>query len=220
MSDLALWTTLISAAGAGMSAIGAVVMTNRGTVRRDRQQQEEKDAERQWLRRVESDTERNAVLGRLLKTASRVKARGQLLGGGFQPDMRDRLNALQEDAMTLSEESSMVTLLYASDLCAGEVAVAAQDVASAASKLVADLGNAIGWERTSDGAFPSGGEVTGEVSFDDFDTRMADLQRALAPARANGVTAAHAGPPQPQPQETRLRQSLRVWFARRDASSR
>ena len=157
MPDGALWTTLISALGAGMSALGAVVITNRGTFRRDRQQQEQKDAEREWARLTESETERRAVWCRLLKTAGRVKASSQLLGRSFQPDLRERVRALHDEALTVAEEASLMTILYADAVNGQQIAAAAQDLATATARLVVEFEKAVQWERTADGESPSGG---------------------------------------------------------------
>jgi hypothetical protein len=219
MADGALWTSLITAVGAGTSALGAVVLTNRGTIRRDRQQQEQRESDRHWERFAEVEAERRAVWSRLLKTAGRVKASSQLLSGGFQPDLRDRLRALHYDAMAVAEEASQMTFLYADDAHGEQIAAAAQGLATATAHLVVQLENAIQWERTADGETPSGGEMTGDVIVTDFDARIAELHRALLPLVANGATAPESGPadgtrPAPRDQRARIRSS------RRNASSR
>jgi hypothetical protein len=218
MPDSALWTTLISALGAGTSALGAVVITNRGTFRRDQQQQKQRNAERHWAQHSETAAERRAVWSRLLKTAGRVKASSQLLSGGFQPDLRKRVSALHDDAMAVAEEASLVTILYADAINGEQIAAAAQGLATATARLVVELENAVQWERTPDGESPSGGDVAGDVAVADFDARITALQRALAPVTANGDS-----PPEVEPDGTRpapRSQWARVWLSRRDASSR
>lgn len=219
MPDGALWTTLISALGAGTSALGAVVITNRGTFRRDRQQQEQKDAEREWARLTESETERRAVWSRLLKTAGRVKASSQLLGRSFQPDLRERVHALHDEALTVAEEASLMTILYADAVNGPQIAAAAQDLATATARLVVEFEKAIQWERTPDGESPSGGEVTGEVGVADFDACSIALLRALVPVTANGGSPRDVSTADGTRAVSRS-QRARTWVSRRDASSR
>lgn len=219
MADAALWTTLITAAGAGASALGAVALTNRGTVRQQEQRREQEESDRRWDRHLEKEVERRAVWSRLLKTAGRVKASSQLLGGGFRPDLRDRVRALNDDAMAVAEEAALMTILYADDTRGAEIAATAQGLASATARLVADLENAIQWERTFDGESPSGGEVATDVPVTGFDARIAELHRALAPVAANDGSlpdgaASNGAHPAPS------RQRVRIWRRRRDASSR
>lgn len=219
MPDGALWTTLISALGAGTSALGAVVITNRGTFRRDQQQQEQRDAERQWTEHAEREAERRAVWSRLLKTAGRVKASSQLLGGTFQPDLRKRVRALHDDALVVAEEASLMTILYADAINGEQIAAAAQDLATATARLVVEFESAVQWERVPDGESPSGGEVTGDVAVADFDARITALHRALVPVTANGETppeVATRDGTRPVPRS----QWARIWLSRRDASSR
>src|SRR4051812_9294990 len=216
MADAALWTTLITAAGAGTSALGAVALTNRGTIRQQEQRRSQEEADRRWNLHLEKEAERRAVWSRLLKTAGRVKASGQLLGGGFRPDLRDRVRMLNGDAMTVAEEAALMTILYADETQGAEIAAAAQGLASATARLVADLENAIQWERTFDGESPSGGEVTTDVPVTGFDARIAELHRALVPVASNGGSPAEGATSNgahPAPR----RQRARIWLKRRDA---
>jgi hypothetical protein len=216
MLDATVWTTMISVTGAGASALGAVVITNHGTLRRDRQQQEQKETERSWAERSARDTERREAWGRLLRSAGRVKAGIMMLCEGYQADLEERERALREDAVTVAEEASSVIVLYAGDPDGVEIAATAQEMAAATSQLVAAL------HKTISRLPGSPSEVVGEVSFAEFDTRLIDLQRALGSAITSGdllfggsLTSSADGPTSTVPF-----QRTRIWSKRRDASSR
>jgi hypothetical protein len=214
MADSTLWTTLITALGAGTSALGAVVLTNRGTMRHQAQRHEQEQADRRWSEHAETEAERHLVLSRLLKTAGRVKASAQLLGGGFRPDLRERVRLLDHDAMSVAEDAALVAILYAGE-DGTAVAVAAQELANATARLIVDLENAIRWERSFDGEAPSSGEVTADVSAADFDACVAGLHRALSRTTSGGDSTPGGTAPPP-----RRGQLLRMSRRRRDASSR
>ncbi|MEU5877105.1 hypothetical protein [Spirillospora sp. NPDC047279] len=197
MPDIALWTTMISAVGAGASALGAVVMTNRGTLRRDRQQQAQRENEEARLAAAARETERRESWKRLLGGAGRVKTLIRLLGEGYQADLEERTKALKEAAVQVAEEAAIVGGLHP------EVAAAAQALADATTDVVAQLDRAI---RRVPGTGP---EVIGEVGFTEFDLRMAELQQVIGGNRnGDGAVAGTAIVPKGQP------------VVRRDASSR
>jgi hypothetical protein len=207
MPDTALWTTMISAAGAGASALGAVVMTNRGTLRRDRQQQEQKEVERRSAEQSARETERREVWLRLLKAAGRVRAGILMLGEGYQADLEARLLSLREDAVTVAEQAALVVVLYAGDPHGAEMASAAQEMAAATADLIARLNQVINRSAGMQA------EIVGDVSFAEFDSCLAGLQRTLSTAMTNPEAAHVNGVTIPL-------QRARIWSRRREASSR
>lgn len=182
-------------------------------MRHQAQRHEQEQADRRWSEHAETEAERHVVLSRLLKTAGRVKASAQLLGGGFRPDLRERVRLLDHDAMTVAEDAALIAILYAGE-DGTAVAVAAQELANATARLIVDLENAIRWERSFDGETPSAGEVTADVSAADFDACIAGLHRALSRTTPGDDSARGTAPP------TRRGQLLRMSRRRRDASSR
>jgi hypothetical protein len=211
MADIALWTTMISATGAGASALAALAITNRGTLKRDRQLQDQKEAEQRRIERAAHETERRESWKRLVGGASRVKAGIRLLGEGYQADLEERTRALREAAIATAEEAAIVGGLFANEPGAAQVAAAAQQLADATADVVTQLDHAI---RRLPGAIS---EVVGEVCFADFDSRMAELQRALGRA---STEPAISPPAVSSNGRSAVRQGSRSWFARRDASSR
>jgi hypothetical protein len=211
MPDLALWTTMISAAGAGASALGALAMTNRGTLKRDQQLQEQREAEQLRVEHAVRETERRESWKRLVGGASRVKAGIRLLGEGYQADLEERTRALREGAVAVAEEAAIVGGLFADEPGGVQVAAAAQQLADATTDVVTQLDRAI---KRLPGATS---EVVGEVSFTAFDGRMAELQRALG---LSSTGPADSPPAVRSNGRSVVRQWSGPWFARRDASSR
>ena len=211
MPEIALWTSTISAVGAGASALGALVMTNRGTLKRDQQLQEQKEAEQLRAERVAREAERRESWKRLVRGASRVKAGIRLLGEGYQADLEDRTRALREAAVAAAEEAAIVGGLFADEPGGAQVAAAAQQLADATTDAVTQLDRAI---KRLPGATS---EVVGEVSFTAFDGRMAELQRALG---LSSTEPADSPPVGISNGRSVAGQWSRPWIARRSASSR
>jgi hypothetical protein len=211
MPEIALWTTMISATGAGTSALAALAMTNRGTLKRDQQLQEQRETEQIRAERAAGETERRQSWKRLVGGASRVKAEIRLLGEGYQADLEERTRALRAAAVATAEEAAIVGGLFANEPGGAQVAAAAQQLADATTNVVTQLDHAI---KRLPGAIS---EVVGEVCFADFDRRMAELQRALGPS---STEPAKSPPVVHSNGRSVVRQWSRPWFARRDASSR
>lgn len=212
MPDTALWTTMISAVSAGASALGAVAMTNRATLLRDRHHQEQKEAEQRSTERSARNTERREIWGRLLKAAGRVRAGIMMLGEGYQADLDERLRTLREDAVIVAEQASLAVIMYAGHPLGAEIASAAQEMAAATADLIARLHKTI---NRLPGTLT---ELVGEVSFTEFDACLAGLQRTLGQAMAKSEVTQEpevndATPVVPP-------QRARIWSRRRAASSR
>jgi hypothetical protein len=193
MADPYVLTSLISASGALLGALGGVTLNSWATVRT-----EDRRAQLEEKRRVQQRADQQAearwtACADLLAAAAELRVQTQVLGPWRCPDMDVRLAAVQGQATAIGRHGSRVVLLAMGE----DTSAAAQALAESAGDLAAQLAGHADLDRPGSQPGPTvGGVLRAPVDLAAFDLRVDAFRRA-----ASGEVAAPA-PGGPVPTET------------------
>ena len=141
MPDISVWATLISTSGAVVAGVGAVVVTQLTTMRRDTRLAEQQ-------RRDGIVTARREAYTDLVGSAMKLRVQLEVTVRRQWPDMDDKMRAIQEHASQVALHSSRVALLTAD-----QAATAALGLDGEARTLAASVLKGITTNETGGGLF-------------------------------------------------------------------
>jgi hypothetical protein len=186
MADPYVLTSLISATGTLLGALGGVTLNSWATVRgADRR------AQLEARRRVEERADQQAqarwtACNALLEAAAQLRVQTQVLGPWRCPDMNVRLAAVQDQATAIGRHASRAVLLALSE----DTSSAAQALAEAAGDLAAQIASHADLDRPGSQLGPAlGGVLRAPVDLAAFDLRVDTFRRAAQAEVAVPVAA-------------------------------
>jgi hypothetical protein len=177
MADPYVLTSVITATGTLLGALGGVALNSWATVRAEDRRAQLGERHRVRQRADQRAEESWAACADLLAAAAQLRVQTQVLGPWRCPDMNVRLAAVQDQATAIGRLGSRVVLL-----ALGEgTSAAAQALAESAGDLAAQLTGHADLDGTGSQPGPTvGGVLRAPVDLAAFDLRVDAFRRAAA----------------------------------------